>query len=170
MAILPIVRFGDPVLRTPTSPVAQIDEPLQQLIDDMIDTMYDAPGVGLAANQVGESKRLMVIDLSVGDKGGEVHVCINPEIVVREGEQAESEGCLSVPDFQELVTRPARVVMRYLDRDGVTRKMEGTKLMARAMCHECDHLDGKLYVDYLRGLRKESILRRIKKMRRDGTW
>lgn len=170
MAILPIVKYGDPVLRNPTAPVTDLGPDLQTLIEDMTETMYHAPGVGLAANQVGVGLRLMIIDLSVGRRDGELHVCINPEIVERDGENTEEEGCLSLPDFSEVVTRPSRAVLRYLDREGVERQMEGRDLMARAMCHEVDHLEGTLYIDYLRGLRKEKILRRVKKLAKSGDW
>ena len=170
MSVLPIVKYGDEVLRVPTIPVAEIDASIHKLIDDMVDTMYAAPGVGLAANQVGMSKRLMMIDLSVGRRPGELHVCINPEIVEVEGEIAEDEGCLSVPDFVEVVTRPQRVKLKYLDRNGDTREMWGEGLMARAMCHEVDHLNGRLYVDHLRGLKKDRILRKIQKLARSGMW
>jgi peptide deformylase len=170
LAVLPIVKYGDEVLRTPTEPVGAIDDSVQKLIDDMIDTMYAAPGVGLAANQVGVSRRLMVIDLSVGKRAGELHVCINPEIVEVEGELNEEEGCLSIPDFTEVVTRPQRALLRYLDRNGVEREMRGEGLMARAMCHEVDHLNGRLYVDHLRGFKKDRILRKIQKLARSGMW
>src|SRR5205085_4690319 len=136
----------------------------------MIETMYAAPGVGLAANQVGVTKRLMMIDLSVGKRAGELHVCINPEIVEREGEQNESEGCLSIPDFTENVTRPSRVKLRYIDRSGVEREMWGDALMARAMVHETDHLNGMLYVDHLRGLKRDRILKKIQKLSKSGMW
>jgi len=170
MSVLPIVKYGDEVLRVPTTPVAEIDASLHKLIDDMVSTMYAAPGVGLAANQVGVSKRLMMIDLSVGRRPGELHVCINPEIVEVEGEITEDEGCLSVPDFVEVVTRPQRVKLKYLDRNGDAREMWGEGLMARAMCHEVDHLNGRLYVDHLRGLKKDRILRKIQKLARSGMW
>lgn len=168
--ILPIRKYGDDVLRLPAKPVEQIDEPLQKLIDDMIDTMYAAPGVGLAANQVGVARRLMVIDLSVGKRPGECHVFINPEIVEAEGEVTEEEGCLSIPDFVEIVTRPERVKLRYLDRNGAEREMWGEGLMARAMCHEIDHLNGTLFVDHLRGLKKDKILKKIAKLAKSGMW
>lgn len=168
--ILPIRKYGDDVLRLPAQPVEQIDEALQKLIDDMIDTMYAAPGVGLAANQVGVARRLMVIDLSVGKRPGECHVFINPEIVEAEGEITEEEGCLSIPDFVEIVTRPERVKLRYLDRNGVQREMWGDGLMARAMCHEIDHLNGTLFVDHLRGFKKEKILKKIAKLAKSGMW
>ena len=170
MAVLPIRKFGDEVLRLPATTVEQIDGQLQKLIDDMIDTMYAAPGVGLAANQVGVSKRLMVIDLSVGKRAGDCHVFINPEIIESEGEITEEEGCLSIPDFVEVVTRPERVRLRYLDREGRERTMWGEGLMARAMCHEIDHLDGMLFVDHLRGLKKDRIIRKILKLTKSGMW
>ena len=170
MAVLPIVKYGDEVLRVPTERVETIDDALQKLIDDMVDTMYAAPGVGLAANQVGVSKRLMVIDLSVGKRPGELHVCINPEIVEVEGEQSEEEGCLSVPDFTEPVVRPERVVLRFLDRNGQQREMSGRGLMARAMCHEVGHLNGELYIDHLSPFKRERIVRKIQKLAKSGMW
>jgi peptide deformylase len=168
--ILPIRKYGDDVLRNPTEPVAEIDAPIQQLIDDMIETMYAAPGVGLAANQVGVSKQLMLIDLSVGKRPGECYVFINPEIIESEGEITEEEGCLSIPDFVEVVTRPERVKLRFLDRNGEQREMWGEGLMARAMCHEIDHLRGTLFVDYLRGFKKDRILKKIAKLAKSGMW
>jgi peptide deformylase len=170
MAVLPIVKYGADVLRRPTDPIAEIDEPLQKLIDDMIDTMYAAPGVGLAANQVGVSRRLMLIDLSVGKRPGELHVFINPQIIAAEGEITEEEGCLSIPDFVEIVTRPERVRLRYLDRNGEEREMWGERLMARAMCHEIDHLNGTLFVDHLRGFKRDRILKKISKLAKSGMW
>jgi peptide deformylase len=170
VAILPIRKYGDDVLRDPTAPIDQIDAPLQTLIDDMIDTMYAAPGVGLAANQVGVSRQLMIIDLSVGKRPGECHVFINPEIIESEGEITEEEGCLSIPDFVEVVTRPERVKLRYLDRNGTQREMWGEGLMARAMCHEIDHLQGTLFVDHLRGFKKDRILKKISKLAKSGMW
>ncbi len=170
MAVLPIRKYGDDVLRVPTQLVTAIDADLQKLIDDMVDTMYAAPGVGLAANQVGVSRRLAVIDLSVGRRAGELHILINPEIIERQDEQWEDEGCLSVPDFLENVSRPERVRVRCLDRNGDEREMWGEGLMARALCHEIDHLNGGLFIDHLRGLRKERILKKIQKLARSGMW
>ncbi len=170
MAVLPIVKYGAEVLRKPADPIVEFDERLQRLIDDMIATMYAAPGVGLAANQVGVARRLMVIDLSVGKRPGECHVIINPEIVETEGEVTEEEGCLSIPDFTEIVTRPERVKLRYLDRNAGRREMWGEGLMARAMCHEIDHLNGTLFVDYLRGLKRDRILKKIQKLTKAGMW
>ena len=170
MTVLAIRKYGDDVLRLPAEPVSEIDASLQTLIDDMIQTMYAAPGVGLAANQVGVAKRLMVIDLSVGKRAGECHVFINPEIVESEGEITEEEGCLSIPDFVEVVTRPERVKLRYLDRNGEQREMWGDGLMARAMCHEIDHLNGTLFVDHLRGFKRDRILKKITKLSKAGMW
>jgi peptide deformylase len=170
MAVLPIRKYGDEVLRLPTAPVDEIDDALQKLIDDMVDTMYAAPGVGLAANQVGVSKRLMIIDISVGKRAGELHVFVNPEMIEAEGEITETEGCLSIPDFVEVVTRPERVKLRYLDRNGKEREMWGEGLMARAMCHEVDHLNGGLFIDHLRGLKKDRILKKISKLAKSGMW
>src|SRR5438128_4512660 len=170
MAVLPIVKYGAEVLRQPAKPVDEIDAVLQKLIDDMVDTMYAAPGVGLAANQVGVSLRLMLIDLSVGKRAGELHVFINPEMVEAEGEITEEEGCLSIPDFVEVVTRPERVKLRYLDRNKQEREMWGEGLMARAMCHEIDHLNGMLFVDHLRGFKRDRIIKKIQKLSKSGMW
>lgn len=170
MAVLPIRKYGDDVLRVPTTPVTEFDAALHKFIDDMVDTMYAAPGIGLAANQVGVPKRLMMIDLSVGKRPNQLHVCINPEILEVEGQQAESEGCLSIPDFTESVARPLRVRIQYVDRNGQPREMWGENLMARAMCHEIDHLNGGLFLDHLRGLKKERILKKIQKLAKSGMW
>jgi len=170
VAVLPIRKYGDDVLRRPTALVTDFDDALQKLVDDMVETMYAAPGVGLAANQVGISKRLMVIDLSVGKRPEELHVFANAEIVERLGQNTEEEGCLSIPDFTETVTRPERVKVRYLDRNGEQREMWGEGLMARALCHEIDHLNGTLFVDHLRGFKKERILKKIQKLAKAGMW
>jgi peptide deformylase len=170
LSVLPIVKYGDPVLRNPTQPVGDIDAALQKLIDDMVATMYAAPGVGLAANQVGISKRLAVIDLTVGKKPGNLHILINPELVELEGQVTEEEGCLSIPDFVENVTRPERVKVRFTDRNGQQRELRGEGLMARALCHEIDHLNGGLYIDHVRGFKKERILKKIQKLAKSGMW
>ncbi|HUF18655.1 MAG TPA: peptide deformylase [Thermoanaerobaculia bacterium] len=170
MAVLPICKYGDPVLRERATEVTEITPELHVLIDHMVDTMYAAPGVGLAANQVGVSKRLMLIDLSVGEDPAQLHVFINPEIIETEGEITEEEGCLSIPDFVEFVTRPEWLRVKYLDREGNEQEMEAEGLMARAVCHEIDHLNGALFIDYLRGLKKERILKRIQKVIRLGGW
>jgi peptide deformylase len=170
MAVLPIVKYGDPVLRTPTRRVDTIDREILDLIDDMIETMYAAPGVGLAANQVGVSRRLMIIDLTVGEEPGNLHVFINPDFIEKKGEIIEDEGCLSIPDFVEVVTRPEITTVRYQDREGTWKEMTGEGLMARALNHEIDHLDGKLYIDYLRGLRKERMMKKIARIVKTGGW
>jgi peptide deformylase len=166
----PIVKYGGAVLQTPAAPVASITADLQRLIDDMIETMYAAPGVGLAAPQIGVSLRLCVIDLSLGKRGGELLTLINPEFVEREGMQLEEEGCLSLPDFTATVPRPTRAVVRALDRTGVERTFEGTGLLARAFQHEIDHLDGRLFIDRLRGIKRDLIVRKIRKLERAGRW
>ena len=166
----PIVRYPAAVLHTPAAAVTEFNAELDRLIDDMVDTMYAAPGVGLAAPQIGVSLRLCVIDLTVGRRGGELLVLVNPEFVSREGLQLEEEGCLSVPGFDATVARPARAVVRALDRKGVERTIEGTGLLARALQHELDHLDGTLFLDHLRGIKRDLIVRKIRKKQRDGTW
>jgi peptide deformylase len=166
----PIVRFGAPNLQTPAAPVTSFDADLHKLIDDMIETMYAAPGIGLAAPQVGVPLRVAVVDLSLGKRGGELFTLVNPEFVEREGMQLEEEGCLSVPGFNATVARPARVVVRALDRSGAPHTVEGTNLLARALQHELDHLDGLLFLDRLRGIKRDLIVRRIRKMQRAGRW
>ena len=166
----PILKYGDPVLHQPAAPVAAITDDTQTLIDDMIETMYAAPGVGLAATQVGVAQRIFVVDLSVGQKASDLIVMINPEIVAREGLQMESEGCLSVPGFEATVVRPERAVVKGLDRRGDEQRVEGSDLLARAFQHEMDHLDGRLFVDRLRGLKRQMIVRKIHKLQRAGTW
>ena len=170
MAVLPIVKYGNDVLRRRTEPVTEFDSNLQMLIDDMVDTMYAAPGIGLAANQVADSRRVAVIDLSVGKRRGELYVMINPEIVETTGKITEDEGCLSIPDFTETVTRPERVRVRFLDRNGQPRELSGEGLMARAMSHEIDHLDGNLFLDRLRGIKRDRILKKIQKLAKAGMW
>jgi len=165
-----IVRYGVADLQRPAAPVLHFDDDLQRLIDDMIETMYAAPGIGLAAPQVGVPLRLCVIDLTVGRRGGELHVLANPEFVERDGMQLEEEGCLSVPGFTATVARPARVVVRAADRTGAVRTVEGTGLLARALQHELDHLDGVLFLDRLQGLRRDLLLRKIRKLQRTGKW
>jgi peptide deformylase len=166
----PIVRYGQPGLAVPAARVDAFDGELSRLIDDMVETMYAAPGIGLAAPQIGVPLRVCVIDLTVGKRGGELLTLVNPEFVEREGMQLEDEGCLSVPGFTATVPRPARVVVRAHDRQGVPRTIEGTGLLARALQHEIDHLDGRLFLDRLRGLKRELIVRRIRKLERTGQW
>jgi peptide deformylase len=166
----PILRLGASTLHEPAQPVEGITAAIDQLIDDMIETMYAAPGVGLAAPQVGEPVRIFVIDLSVGRQGGDLITMINPEFLVREGMQLEEEGCLSVPGFNATVARPKRVVVQGLNRVGDTHSVEGTGLLARALQHEMDHLNGCLFVDRLRGISRDLILRKVKKLSKAGKW
>jgi peptide deformylase len=168
--IRPIVKFGDPVLQSRAADVTTVDDPVQKLIDDMIETMYAAPGIGLAAPQIGVPLRIFVVDLSLGRNPDDLIVMVNPDFVEREGMQLEEEGCLSVPGFDATVMRPARVVVRGLDRHGTSRTVEGTDLRARAFQHEMDHLDGMLFVDRLRGIKRDLIVRKIRKMIKAGTW
>ena len=166
----PLVRYGGAGLSQPAAPVTAFDESLDRLITDMTETMYAAPGIGLAAPQVGVSLRIAVIDLTAGKKGGELLTLINPEFVERDGMQLEEEGCLSLPGFNATVARPARAVVRALDRSGKERVIEGTGLLARALQHEIDHLDGLLFLDRLRGIRRDLIVRKIRKLQRAGKW
>jgi peptide deformylase len=140
------------------------------LIDDMIQTMYAAPGIGLAAPQIGVGVRIFVCDISVGRNPIDLMTFVNPEFVEREGMQLEEEGCLSVPGFNATVARPARVILKGLDREGEEHTVEGTGLLARCFQHEMDHLDGTLFVDRLRGLQKDLIVRKIRKLSRAGKW
>jgi peptide deformylase len=166
----PILRLGDGVLHRPAQPVDQVDADVQALIDDMIQTMYAAPGIGLAAPQVGVSLRLFVIDLSLGHQARDLIVLVNPRFVEREGMQLEEEGCLSLPGFNATVARPERAVVTGLDREGHELSIEGTGLLARAFQHEMDHLDGRLFVDRLRGVKRDAILRKVRKLTRSGRW
>lgn len=166
----PIVKYGTASLQTPAQPVTAFDASLHSLIDDMIETMYAAPGIGLAAPQVGVPLRLCVIDLSGGRRGADVIVLANPAFVERDGMQLEEEGCLSVPGFQATCPRPARVVVNAQGRDGQDVRIEGTDLLARALQHEVDHLDGRLFLDRLRNLQRDLIVRKIRKMQRHDRW
>jgi peptide deformylase len=166
----PILRLGDSILTETARPVDAITPEIETLIDDLIETMYAAPGIGLAAPQVGVALRIFVLDLSVGRDPTALHVMINPEFVEREGMQLEEEGCLSVPGFTSTVARPKRVVVRGLNRQGEMHTLEGTGLMARALQHEVDHLNGCLFVDRLRGISKDLIVRKIKKLAKAGRW
>jgi peptide deformylase len=166
----PILRLGDSILTETARPVDAITPEIETLIDDLIETMYAAPGIGLAAPQVGVALRIFVLDLSVGRDPTALHVMINPEFVERDGMQLEEEGCLSVPGFTSTVARPKRVVVRGLNRQGEMHTLEGTGLMARALQHEVDHLNGCLFVDRLRGISKDLIVRKIKKLAKAGKW
>lgn len=165
-----IVKYGEPVLQRAAPAVDDVTDDIRALVDDMIETMYAASGVGLAAPQIGVSQRIFVTDVSGGGRSDELVVMINPIVVGRSGVQTETEGCLSLPGFEAPVPRPAELVVRGLDREGREHEVEGTTLQARAFQHELDHLDGALFLDRLRGLRRELILRKIKKQRRAGDW
>jgi len=168
MAIRPIVRYGDPVLHAAAQPVAVVDDAVRALLRDMVETMYAAPGVGLAAPQVGVPLRVIVIDTSVGAEPGQLIQLVNPELLEREGEQRHEEGCLSVPGFGGAPARPARVVVRGLDPEGHERVLSGTELLARAFCHEIDHIDGLLFVDRLSPLKRDLMKRKLRKRVREG--
>lgn len=166
----PILRLGDSILSEPTRAIDVVTPEIDKLIDDMVETMYAAPGIGLAAPQVGMSLKLFVIDLSMGKDPAALHVMINPEFVERDGMQLEEEGCLSIPGFTATVARPKRVVVKGLNRELEEYTIEGTGLLARALQHEVDHLNSCLFVDRLRGISRDLILRKIKKLSKSGKW
>jgi peptide deformylase len=158
------------MLTAPTRPVESITPEIETLIDDMIETMYAAPGIGLAAPQVGVSLKIFVVDLSLGRDPAALHTMINPQFVERDGMQLEEEGCLSVPGFNATVARPRRVVVKGLDRQGEEYTIDGTGLLARALQHEMDHLNQCLFVDRLRGISRDLIVRKIRKLKKAGKW
>jgi len=166
----PILRYGADVLHQPARPVAEITPDITKLIDDMIQTMYAAPGIGLAATQIGVPLRIFVADISLGRNPSDLITFINPEFVERDGMQLEEEGCLSVPGFNATLARPSRAIVKGLNRQGEEQTIEGTGLLARCFQHEMDHLEGTLFVDRLRGLQKDLIVRKIKKLSRTGKW
>ena len=166
----PILRYGERPLHAPAEPVSRFDQILHTLIDDMIETMYAAPGIGLAATQVGVPSRVFVVDLSVGRDPSQLIVMVNPEFVVREGAQLEDEGCLSIPGFNATVLRPEKANVTGLDRDGNPQQIAGEGLLARAFQHEMDHLDGRVFIDRLRGIKRDVIVRKIQKLQRNGKW
>ena len=170
MAVRPIVKYGHPGLHKPSETVKEIDGTIHTLLDDMVETMYAAPGIGLAAPQIAVPLRVIIVDLSVGDEPGQLIKLINPEFVIREGEQRHDEGCLSVPGFGGSPVRPARVVVKGLDPDGKERTYEGTELLARAFCHEIDHIDGLLFVDRLTPLKRDLMKRKLRKKARTDDW
>ncbi len=164
MALLTILEYPDPRLRNKAKPVTEVTDELRQLIDNMFETMYDAPGIGLAASQVNVHKRIIVIDVS--EERNEPHVFINPEISNLTGEAESEEGCLSVPGFYEPVTRAERIRVKALDRNGEAFELDAEGLLAVCIQHECDHLDGKLFVDYLSGLKRNRIRKKLEKQQR----
>jgi peptide deformylase len=168
--IRPIVKYGHPALHAPAAPVQEIDGAIASLVEDMVATMYAAPGIGLAAPQVAVPLRVIVVDLSVGEDPRQLIKLVNPEIVAIEGEQRHEEGCLSVPGYGGSPVRPARVTVRGLDLDGRERVYTGTELLARAFCHEIDHIDGFLFVDRLSPLKRDLLKRKLKKRVRNDDW
>jgi peptide deformylase len=166
MAILDILHFPDPRLRNKAKPVAVVDDSIRRLIDDMFETMYQAPGIGLAATQVNVAKQVIVIDLS--EEKNQPLCLINPEILAKDGEEQMEEGCLSVPGVYEPVTRAAQIRVRALDRTGKTFELEVDDLLAVCIQHEMDHLDGKLFVDYLSSLKRQRIRKKLEKEGRQG--
>jgi peptide deformylase len=168
--IYPIVKFGDPVLEKQAEPVTIFDDELKKLVDDMFESMYAAHGVGLAAPQIGISKRLAVIDITFKEDPSAKLVLANPEILHTEGRHTQNEGCLSIPDFRESVTRPRTATIRAQDVDGKFYEKTGEELLARAFLHETDHLNGKLYISHLSALKRDLIKRKIRKLITAGEW
>lgn len=165
-----IVKYPDPVLAKRGEPVTTFDDKLKTLVEEMFESMYEAQGIGLAAPQIGLSQRLTVIDISFKKDPEAKIVLINPEIIHREGEQYEEEGCLSLPEIREKVKRAAKVKVRAQNTDGEWFEIEGEELLARAFQHEIDHLDGVLFIDRLSRLKKDLIVRKIKKLIKNGEW
>jgi peptide deformylase len=168
--IYPITKYGAAVLETPTKPVEKFDDELAKLCEEMFESMYIAQGVGLAATQIGLAKKLAVVDVSVGKNPEAKLVLANPEIISVEGDQREEEGCLSLPGFRGSVLRPAYVTIRAQNVKGETYEMHGEGLLARAFCHEIDHLNGILFIQHLSMLKRDLIKRRIRKLRKTGDW
>jgi peptide deformylase len=168
MSIRPIRIIGDPVLEHACEPVTEFGDDLKTLLQDLKDTMYAAPGVGLAANQIGVSRHVAVVDVTVGEQEGNFIVLINPKIVAEEGEQESEEGCLSVPDITEKVVRPMKVTVEARDENGTLRTLTGEGLLARAFCHETDHLNGGFFLDRLKGLKKVLAYRKARKIQKAG--
>jgi peptide deformylase len=168
--IYPIVKYGDPVLETPAKPVLKFDDELKKLVEDMFESMYAAHGVGLAAPQIGIPLRLAVIDVTFKEDPNAKLVLANPEIIRTEGRHTQSEGCLSIPEFRENVTRPNRVTVRAQDVNGKWFEKTGEELLARAFLHETDHLNGKLYISHISALRRDLMKRKIRKLVKAGEW
>ena len=166
----PIVLYGAEVLAKPSRTVKNITDETIQLVNDMVETMYKAPGVGLAAPQVGVGQRIMVTDPSAGEKRNQLITIVNPEIADSEGEQLEDEGCLSIPGFSAVVPRPRKVILKGLDLNGKEITIEAKDLLARAFCHEMDHLNGVFFLDHLSFLKRDLIKRKIRKLVKQGEW
>ena len=168
--IYPIVLYGNPVLETPAEPVTEFNDELKKLVEDMFESMYAAHGVGLAAPQIGIGKRLAVIDVTFKEDPEARLVLVNPEIIRREGRQSSQEGCLSLPEFRENVTRANIVTVRAQDVNGNWFEKTGEELLARALLHETDHLNGRLFISHVSALKRDLIKRKIKKLVRAGEW
>jgi peptide deformylase len=168
--IHPIVKFGEDVLGKVASPITVFDKELERLVKEMFESMYAAQGVGLAAPQIGISKHLAVIDVTCGEDPKQKLVLVNPVIISTEGRQTEEEGCLSVPGFRANVKRPLRATVRAQDLKGKEFAMTGEDLLARAFCHETDHLNGKLFLFHLSTLKRDLIARKIRKLKKAGDW
>ncbi len=168
--IRPILKFGAAELQRESEPVETFDGKLRDLARDMLETMYAAPGIGLAAPQVGVNLRLLVVDISAGDEKGNQIILVNPEILEAEGEQKGEEGCLSIPGFTAMVDRPKRIRIAGQDTRGNRVELEAEDLLARALCHEVDHLDGILYLDRISFFKRDLIKRKIRKLIRSGDW
>ena len=166
----PIVKYGDPVLEKPGAPVKIFDAELEQLAEDMFASMYAAQGVGLAAPQIGKSLRIAVVDVTAGKNSEAKIVLANPEIIHAEGEVREEEGCLSIPGFRGYVLRPQFVTIKAQNAKGEEFEIRGENLLARAFCHEIDHLNGILFLQHLSMLKRDLIRRKIKKLRKQGEW
>lgn len=170
MGILKIVTYGDPVLEKPGEKITQFDDNLKQLVEDMYITMKEAPGIGLAAPQVGKSLQLCLVDLSAGEDREQLHVLVNPKIVEEEGYQKGEEGCLSFPAIFAFVERPEKVKVNYQDVDGNKKTIVGEGLLARALCHEIDHLEGQVFINKMGPVKKKITIKQIKKLMREGKW
>jgi peptide deformylase len=169
--VYPIVKYGQPVLEQQAATVTEFDTPeLHQLLADMFESMYAAKGVGLAAPQIGISKRIAVIDIASGEDEAQKLVLINPEIIRTDGSQTGEEGCLSIPTFREPVTRAKFVTVKAQDVKGKTFEMTGEDLLARAFLHETDHLNGRLYINHVSALKRDLIRRKIRKLQKAGDW
>jgi peptide deformylase len=168
--IYPIVKFGNPVLEKPAEKVTVFDEEVKKLVEDMFESMYAARGVGLAAPQIGISRRIAVVDISFKEDPNAKIVLINPEIVHKQGRHSQSEGCLSIPEFRENVSRAQVVTIRAQDLSGNLFEKTGDDLLARAFQHETDHLNGKLYISHISGIKRDLIKRKIRKLVKAGEW
>jgi peptide deformylase len=168
--IYPIVKYGDPVLEKPAEPVTDFNDELRKLVEDMFESMYAAHGVGLAAPQIGISKRLAVIDVSFKEDPNSKLVLANPQVIKVEGKHTQQEGCLSLPEFRENVTRPQRVTIKAQDANGTWYEKTGEELLARAFVHEIDHLNGKLYISHISALKRDLIRRKVRKLVKLGDW